>query len=212
MIMRRENVFRYISAIAVPLLVFFFIAASGCGVANNEPVIGGMYAETDGLFAGQSCEIVVEASDPDGDELEYDWTVSRGEISGEGSQVTWTSPAQAGAYSIAVKVIDSKAAEASTNLSLNVAANQPPVIVSLEAEDTGCRRSAPVAVDCIAYDQDGDDLVYQWTATGGEIEGEGPYISWVAPDELGVYTVAVRVGDQRGGEAEESLEIEVEGG
>ncbi len=209
--MRREKGSMFIPAIAFLSLVFF-TTASGCGLVNNDPVIGGIYAESDNWFTGQSYEIVVEASDLDEDELDYEWTASRGEISGEGSRVTWTSPVQAGAYSIRVKVIDSRGGEASTNLSLHVVANEPPVIVSLEAEDTGCRRSAPVAVDCIAYDHDGDDLVYQWTATGGEVEGEGPYISWVAPDELGIYTITVKVGDTRGGEAEESLEIEVEGG
>ena len=187
-------------------------AASGCGITNNAPVIGGIYAESDNLFTGHSYEIVVDASDPDEDELDYEWTASKGEISGGGSRVTWTTPVKAGAYNIGVKATDSRGGEASTNLSLNVVANKPPVIVSLEAENTGCRISAPVAVECIAFDQDGNSLVYQWAATGGEVEGEGPFISWVAPAELGIYTITVKVADTMGGEAEESLEIEVEGG
>ena len=97
-------------------------------------------------------------------------------------------------------------------LTLGVVPATPPVIVSFEAEDTGCRKSTPVAVDCLAYDPDGDELIYQWTATGGEITGEGPFVSWVAPDELGTYTITVQVSDDKGGEAEESLDIEVEGG
>jgi len=194
------------------LSLVFLTTASGCGIANNAPVIGGMYAECDNLFTGRSYEIVVEASDPDGDELDYEWAVSKGEMSGEGSRVIWTAPAQAGAYGIGVKVTDSRGGEASTNLSLNLVANKPPFIVSLEAEDTRCRGNAPVAVDCIAFDREGEDLLYQWTATGGEVEGEGPFISWVAPTDLGSYTITVKVADTMGGEAQESLEIEVKGG
>jgi hypothetical protein len=117
-----------------------------------------------------------------------------------------------GAYTISVKVTDDRGGESTMTLTLGVVSNTPPVIVSLTAEDTGCRRKDPVAVDGLAYDNDGDELIYQWIVTGGEIKGEGPFVSWIAPDELGTFTITVQVSDGKGGEAEESLDIEVEGG
>ena len=196
----------------VALSVFGIACSSGCYLNNSDPVIDGLYAGSSSLFTGQSSAVAVVASDPDGDNLEYQWLVSEGDISGEGSQITWTAPTTSGAYTISVKVTDGRGGESTMTLTLGVISDTPPVIVSLKAEDTGCRRNAPVALDCIAYDHDGDELIYQWTATGGEIKGEGPFVSWVAPDELGIYTVTVRVSDGKGGEAEESLDIEVEGG
>ena len=194
------------------LSVFGIACSSGCYYNNSAPVINGLYAESNSLFAGQSSAVVAVASDPDGDNLKYQWLVSEGDISGEGSQITWTAPMTSGAYTISVKVTDGRGGESTMTLTLGVVPDTPPVIVNLKAEDTGCRRNAPVMFDCIAYDHDGDELTYQWTATGGEIKGEGPFVSWVAPDELGTYTITVQVSDDKGGEAEESLDIEVEGG
>jgi len=41
----------------------------GCSYGNSAPVINGIYAAYNGLFAGQDCDIVVLTSDPDGDSL-----------------------------------------------------------------------------------------------------------------------------------------------
>ncbi|MBE9477779.1 MAG: hypothetical protein IMY81_00875 [Chloroflexi bacterium] len=194
------------------LSVFGIACSSGCYFNNSDPVIDGLYAEFDSLFVGQDFAVVAVASDPDGDNLKYQWFVSKGDISGEGSRITWTAPMTSGAYTISVKVTDDRGGESTMTLTLGVVSNTPPVIVSLKAEDTGCRRNAPVVLDCIAYDHDGDELIYQWTVTGGEIKGDGPLVSWIAPDELGTFTITVQVSDGRGGEVEESLDIEVEGG
>ena len=210
----------------VALSVFGIACSSGCHFNNNDPVINGLYArfnnndpvinglyaESNSLSVGQNSAVVAVASDTDGDDLKYQWFVSKGDISGEGSRITWTAPMTSGAYTISVKVTDNRGGESTMTLTLGVVSNTPPVIVSLEAEDTGCRKKDPVAVDCLAYDQDGDELVYQWTATGGEIQGEGPFVSWIAPDELGIFTITVQVSDGKGGGLEESLDIEVKGG
>lgn len=197
----------------IALLSVLSIAfSSSCHFKNNDPVIDGLYAESNSLSVGQSSAVVAVASDPDGDDLEYHWFVSKGDISGEGKRVTWTAPMTSGAYTISVKVTDDRGGESTMTLTMGVVPNNPPVIVSLEAEDTGCRRSFPVAIDCIAYDHDGDELTYRWIATGGEIKEEGPFVLWISPDELGIYTITAQVSDGKGGETEESLDIEVKGG
>lgn len=194
------------------LSVLSIAFSSSCHLKNNDPVINGLYAESNSLSIGQNSAVVAVASDPDGDDLEYHWFVSKGDISGEGNRVTWTAPMTSGAYTISVTVIDKRGGESTMTITMGVVPNNPPVIVRLEAEDTGCRRSFPVAIDCIAYDHDGDELIYRWIATGGEIKEEGSSVLWIAPDELGIFTITAEVSDGKGGEAEESVEIEVKGG
>ena len=209
--MMKEKRVKLIWLIAA-LSVFGIACSSGCHFNNNDPVINGLYAESNSLSVGQNSAVVAVASDPDGDDLKYQWFVSKGDISGEGYRITWTAPTTSGAYTISVKVTDDRGGESTMTLTLGVVPNNPPVIVSLEAEDTGCRRKDPVAVDCIAYDHDGDELIYRWIVTGGKIKEEGPFVLWIAPDELGTFTITAQVSDGKGGEVEESLDIEVKGG
>jgi len=108
--------------------------------------------------------------------------------------------------------MDENSAETSTTLTLNVAYNSPPVITGLEKESSGCRTNSTVTVECTACDPECDDLSYHWRTNGGKIEGEGPSVLWIAPDELGTFTITVSVTDGKGGTAEQSVEIEVEGG
>ena len=56
--------------------------------------------------------IVCVASDPDGDELSYIWSVNGGSISGEGSVATWVAPNAYGTYTITVTVTDAKGGQA----------------------------------------------------------------------------------------------------
>lgn len=204
---------KFIGFILVVLLLSMFggVYFTGCRAQNSAPVIRGLYAEAN-FSEGEKADVVAVAFDPDGDEITYQWLAPMGIISGEGARVTWKAPLIPGAYTITATVTDGGGGEAEMTITLNVVPNNPPVIVSLESEDTGCRRRDPVAVDCIAYDHDGDDLTYQWIVTGGEIDGEGPFVLWIAPDELGTYTITARVSDGKSSAVEDSLEIEVTGG
>ena len=198
----------FFSTLFILWSVFFF----GCSYGNSAPVINGIYAEHDGLFPGQDCDIVVLTSDPDGDSLSYHWLASRGKIADSGPKVIWTAPDIPGSYSISITVMDENGAETSTTLTLNVAYNSPPVITGLETESSGCRTNSTVMVKCTACDPECDGLAYHWRTNGGKIEGEGPSVLWIAPDELGTFTIKVSVTDSKGGMAEQSVEIEVEGG
>ncbi len=88
-------------------------------------------------------------------------------------------------------------------------ANQPPVISSLIADEEWVPPSANCMVRCIASDPDGDELSYTWSASGGNISGEGVIVTWVAPGEVGAYTITVKVTDGRGGESTAQVTIDV---
>jgi len=88
-------------------------------------------------------------------------------------------------------------------------ANHLPVITSLEAEPERVLPSASTQIVCTASDADGDELSYNWSAIGGEINGEGATVTWKAPNSVGLYDITVNVTDGRGGEAMKTVTVEV---
>lgn len=68
-----------------------------------------------------------------------------------------------------------------------------------------------IAVTAMASDPDGDPLNYSWSATGGQVDGNGPQVRWlsagVAP---GNYTITAAVNDGRGGMTTCSVQARVD--
>jgi len=84
--------------------------------------------------------------------------------------------------------------------------NRWPTITSLEAETPGW--TAPLSslqVTCNASDLDGDELSYNWSASGGNISGTGATVNWIAPGEVGMYDIRVVVDDGTGRKATGSI-------
>ena len=152
-----------------------------------------------------------EATDADGDDLEYSWSTDGGMINGEGDNVTWIAPDTAGNYAVSVMVTDGKGGEATDSVTITVTAkpNQPPIITSLAAEKDRLRVWNTTTIECIATDPDGDRLRFIWAATGGKVQGTGREVGWTAPGVVGDYKITVKVTDGKGGEAEASLDLNV---
>jgi hypothetical protein len=192
-------------------LIILFSAAlviGGCSSSNHPPHISSLTASAQWVSLSGSCQLQCAASDPDGDELSYSWTAS-GDISGEGSVVTWTAPAALGNYTIGVKVTDGRGGEATAQLTVGVATNRPPVIDSLTSKYSQVKEGMVAQIECAAADPDGDELTYLWSASGGSITGEGAVADWTAPDKYGIYTINVEVLDGRGRDDIESMEMRV---
>jgi len=83
--------------------------------------------------------------------------------------------------------------------------NYPPVITSLEAEADWTAPSSSLNVTCTASDRDGDELSYNWSASGGNITGTGHEVTWTAPEEIGVCDITVVVNDGHNGEDTRSV-------
>jgi len=144
--------------------------------------------------------MMCSASDPDGDQLGYIWSASAGEISGDGDTVTWVAPDSAGSYNVTVTVTDGGGGEVTKQVTITVGANKPPTITSLVADADWSTPSGTIQVTCTASDPDGDELSYEWSASGGSITGTGTVVNWTAPEEVGIYHVTVAVKDGDGGE------------
>ena len=88
--------------------------------ANHPPVIESLTADKTCLGRSASCSIKCIASDPDGDELSYAWSVDRGGISGNGANVIWTAPSDTGEFIITATVSDGNGGVASGEVVIKV--------------------------------------------------------------------------------------------
>ena len=196
--------------VSLIILIVAALLIVSCAPLNQPPVISSLTANEEETNPGGSCQIECTASDPDEDELSYIWSADGGNISGEGSIVTWTAPDEPGTYTITVQVTDGRDGEETKQITINaVAPNHPPTIESLTPEWSSVRKAATPTIECVASDPDGDKLTYTWSADGGNFSGEGSTVTWVAPNAYGNYTITVTVTDGRGGEASESTKITV---
>jgi len=176
---------------------------------NRAPVIRSVTPATDRIEPFDMCEVVCDAVDDDGDPLTYTWTVSQGDLYGDGATIEWGSPAEEGLFKLTVVVDDGRGGSAETSASLRVKTNYAPQIASLSAVSGWIVPGASTYVSCAATDADGDDIAYEWVTTGGETFGQGRAIVWLAPAEAGSYWITVFARDAYGGESRRGVPISV---
>ena len=191
------------------LLTSFVFVIGGCVPVNHPPAITSLEAKQNVVAPLNSCLIECVASDPDGDELTYEWSASKGNITGAGATVAWSAPEAEGIYNIMVKVSDGNGEEATDSITITVKNNHPPDITSLIADGDWLTPSAFCRIQCNAEDPDGDELSYDWSASGGDISGTGSVVTWTAPDTVGLYNIAVVITDGYGGESTRALAISI---
>ena len=172
------------------------------------PVITSLVADRDWITPSGSVQVTCNATDPDGDELGYEWTATAGNISGTGAVVNWTAPQEVDTYDITVVVRDSHGDSATDSLHISVATDQPPLIEALSVTAEHCYlkpipsgyyvgKEQKYDIECIVSNTS-MELSYEWSCTGGELSGEGSVITWTAPDTNVEVTVTVVVSDIAG--------------
>jgi hypothetical protein len=87
--------------------------------------------------------------------------------------------------------------------------NNPPVISSLTASKDTVNFSDTCTITCVAADQDGDSLIYNWSSAAGSISGAGNSVIWTSPNVGGAYTVLCEVSDGQGAAVTDSVSIMV---
>ena len=185
------------------------------------PVITSLVAAADWITPSGSVQVTCNATDPDGDELTYEWTAIAGNISGTGAVVNWTAPQEAGIYDITVVVRDSHGDSVTDSLHISVATEQPPLIETLfitkdryghcylkkSGEKYLVGKEQKYDIECVVSDT--SELVYEWSCDGGQISGEGPMITWTAPNSSVEVTVTVTVSDLAGNMVSKNIILSV---
>jgi hypothetical protein len=176
---------------------------------NGRPRIQGLGSKDDVLIINDKTNIYGQAIDPEGSTLDYRWSVNKGSMSGNGKEILLNTPATVGPVQVQLIVTDPEGLADTATLLLPVVAaiNKAPVIVAFEKSASTLLPKGILTLNCLATDPNQDPLTYQWTASGGSIQGTGAQVSWQAPSNEGIYTIAIEVKDPGGLKATSSSKI-----
>jgi hypothetical protein len=93
--------------------------------------------------------------------------------------------------------------------SAGLSTNRGP-LVTLESDVTEITGTGTANLTATGFDADGDTLSYTWTATGGQVVGNGARATYRSGGAAaGRYTIRVLASDNRGGTANAEIEITV---
>lgn len=177
----------FLGSVAMLIGMLGTMPLAGCGdddpssPSNRDPVIASVAVVPSSVSAGGSAQVTVTASDPDEDSLTYAYTPNGGAITGSGSQVTWTAPNAAGAYSVSVSVSDGNGGQAVGSGSLTVAAAVTQIIgtAALPAGSAGDLSNAKVSI----YTS-WDNWYYNQPVKFSAVTGAGASVSWTLSDNI----------------------------
>lgn len=183
---------------------------------NQPPSVSSVSLTSSTIEVNASTTATCNATDPDGDNLTYSWTVATGggTFSGSGSTVTYTASNTVGTYKITCTVNDGRSGigQGSTNISqIAVTGNNPPIISSINVLDSNiAAASGTTTMTCNATDADGDTLSYTWSATAGSLSSTTANpTTLTAPAASGTVTVTCVVDDSMGGTDSQTTNITI---
>ena len=193
---------KVIALFTLIILTAFFLP--GCQ-KNEAPVINSITADQDTVRAGGVVTITCDAVDPEEETLVYEWSSDNGTFTdADTNPVLWTSPSEAGDYSVICKVSDTEGNEVEDSIVIHVISNSAPVIDSIVFDSLEVAGFSTTIV-CYATDPDLDEpLTYYWESLdGGSFSGDTDTmaVTWEAPGATqtcrilcsvsdGIYTVA----------------------
>jgi outer membrane protein OmpA-like peptidoglycan-associated protein len=180
----------------------------------NHPPVASCSASPTSVYQGSTDAVAVHvaATDADNDPLTYSYTTTGGSVDGTGPDVRWNPSGLAlGSYTVNAKVDDGRGGTATcaTDIAVNKRPNRPPVI-SCAPERSPIIPGERVAINSTASDPDGDPITYSYSASGGQISGNGPVAQFDSTGlAVGSYTVTCTADDGQGGRTSASTTVGV---
>jgi N-acetylneuraminic acid mutarotase len=145
---------------------------------NAAPVITSLSAAPSTVEPAGTVVLNASASDANaGDTLTYAWSAPSGSFAQPGSlSTTWTAPLSAATVPLTLTVTDTKGVTARVTFNVNVTSgkgdavvntslNTWPQVSNISASATALEVNESTSVSTTASDNDGDTLVYSWTAS-----------------------------------------------
>jgi hypothetical protein len=157
--------------------------------------------------------IHVTASSPASLPLTYSYTATGGAVDGTGPDARWNSTGVAvGTYTVTSKVDDGKGGTASctADIAVQERPHHPPSI-SCSANPSTIAPGEKSTITSTASSPDNLDLTYSYSATGGQVTGNGPTATFDSTGlTSGSYKVNCSVTDSRGDKADGQATVDVQ--
>lgn len=184
---------------------------SGQTVSNYPPRIKSLTALQNKILKNDSTTIYCTAVDRDGDDLQYQWSSDAGNIYGDAANIIWEAPNEVGVFIIEAIINDGRGESVFAQIEIEVVEkfNSAPTINLLKAEPRKVDLGGITEIECIASDDEGDEITYEWFAAEGFINGTGSKINWTAPNAEGNYYIVCKVSDPDGESSSDSIAIAV---
>jgi hypothetical protein len=181
----------------------------------SGPPTASCSASPSSVFAGSNdpSAIHVTASSPASLPLNYSYTATGGTVEGTGPDARWNSSGLAvGTYTVTAKVDDGKGGTASctADIAVQEKPHHPPTISCL-ANPSTIAPGEKSTITSTASSPDNLDLTYSYSATGGQVTGNGPTATFDSTGlQSGSYKVNCSVTDSRGDKADGQANVDVQ--
>ncbi|MBI4464337.1 MAG: PKD domain-containing protein [Acidobacteria bacterium] len=166
------------------------------------------------VLVGEMVRLSAQGVSSTGAALTYEWSTTGGTIEGSGPVVQLrTDNLSPGTYTATVRATEVPGvfADCTTQVTVRQPPPPPPPTVSCSADRTRVQVGEVVTIRADARSPANRPLTYQWSSTGGRVEGTGTSVRFDTTNlQPGNYTVRVRVSDDINQTAECSVQITVE--
>lgn len=154
------------------------------------------------IFAGNLVNLSAQAVSSTGKPITYEWTTTGGTLEGSGPTVKLhTDNLNPGTYTQTVRATDlpGNTADCSTRVTVKAPPPAPkPPTVTCSSDRPSVQVGEIVTLNARATSPDNRPLRYEWTTTGGRVEGTGATVRFDTTGlRPGSYTVHVKVTDDR---------------
>jgi hypothetical protein len=183
--------------------------------APSGPPTASCSANPTSVYAGSNdpSAVHVTASSPASLPLTYSYTATGGTVEGTGPEARWNSTGLAvGTYTVTAKVDDGKGGTVSCAADIQVQEkpHHPPTI-ACSANPATIAPGEKSTITSTASSPDNLDLTYTYSATGGQVTGNGPTAQFDSTGlQSGNYKVNCSVTDSRGDKADGQANVDVQ--
>jgi hypothetical protein len=181
----------------------------------SGPPTASCSANPTSVFAGSNDPVAIHvtASSPASLPLTYSYTTTGGAVEGTGPDARWNSSGVAvGTYTVTSKVDDGKGGTTSctTDIAVQEKPHHPPTI-TCSANPSTIAPGEKSTITSTASSPDNLDLTYSYSATGGQVTGNGATAEYDSTGlQSGSYKVNCSVTDSRGDKADGQANIDVQ--